>query len=317
MIQRKPVPGGTPLKADQKRALDDCMGDTRPVQESKPPPYEFDKVESIEEGQIIDDFDEQLENLHLDSEPTASDAVPGAFDEGAGSETASKKPSRVKAVLGTALNEAVHFAVGLVSHPYEATRHYSVLRHSLGQLYYRGPTTSVAITVFSDQPLSPDRKLWLQKRGFSGKTGLAVGTLGTRSAWIDVTSTISSPPDSLPKADERAWQRDINKFLKKAKDIKHIRNHGPYETDIVRIPHVAEDGYFRIVLYDGRKVLCPSPVFRYASTSTDPGMLRGASLRSLPLELGIRIGAMVANNAANAAATGAFQPITNAVQNAT
>lgn len=222
----------------------------------------------------------------------------------------------MKAALGTAFNEAIHFAGGLVSHPFEATKHYSVLRHSIGLVYYRGPTTSVAITVFSDQPLPPDRKLWLQKRGFSGKTGMAVGTLGTRSAWIDVTPTIPAKPETLPKADERAWQRDITKFLKKAKDVKQIRNHRPYETNVVRIPHVAADGYFRIVLCEGRKVFCPSPVFRYASTSTDPGMLRGASLRSLPLELGIKIGAMVANNTANAAAAGVMQPVTTTVQNA-
>ncbi|KAF2162050.1 hypothetical protein M409DRAFT_58507 [Zasmidium cellare ATCC 36951] len=317
MIQRKPVPGGRPLNVDQKQALDKVMGETRTSPDSKPPPYEFEKVESIQEGQIIDEFDQQLEALHLDSEPDPSEAPPGASHESVEQATASSKnPSKVKAALGTAYNQAVHFAGGLVSHPFEATKHYSVLRHSIGLVYYRGPTTSVAITVFSDQPLPPDRKLWLQKRGFSGKTGLAVGKLGTRSAWIDVTPTISATPDALPKADERAWQRDINKFRKKAKDVKQIRNHRPYETNVVRIPHVAADGYFRIVLCEGRKVLCPSPVFRYASTSTDPGMLRGASLRSLPLELGIKIGAMVANNAANAAAAGAVQPVTTAVQNA-
>ncbi|KAK4505900.1 hypothetical protein PRZ48_003865 [Zasmidium cellare] len=317
MIQRKPVPGGRPLNVDQKQALDKVMGETRPPPESKPPPYEFDKVDSIQEGQIIDEFDEQLKALDLNSEPEPSEALPGASHESIEAAAASSKnPSKMKAALGTAFNEAIHFAGGLVSHPFEATKHYSVLRHSIGLVYYRGPTTSVAITVFSDQPLPPDRKLWLQKRGFSGKTGLAVGTLGTRSAWIDVTPRISATPDTLPKADERAWQRDINKFLKKAKDVKQIRNHRPYETNVVRIPHVAVDGYFRIVLCEGRKVLCPSPVFRYASTSTNPGMLRGTSLRSLPSELGIKIGAMVANNTANAAAAGVVQPVTTAVQNA-
>lgn len=316
MIQRKPVPSSRPLAVDQKQSLDSVMGDAKsPTDTKAPQPYDIEKVYSVQEGQIIDEFDQQLADLSLDTEFASSEALPEAPDKSHGASTASSKRSKVKTALGTALDEAMHFAGGLVSHPYEATKHYSVLRHSVGLVYYRGPTTSVAITVFSDQPLPPDRKLWLQKRGFSGKTGLAVGTLGTRSAWIDVTPTMTATPDALPKVDERAWQRDINKFLKKAKDVKQIRDHRPFETNVVRIPYVAADGYFRIVLCDGRKVLCPSPVFRYASTSNNPGMLRGASLRSLPLELGIKIGAMVVNNTANAAAAGVIQPVTTAVQN--
>ena len=44
-------------------------------------------------------------------------------------------------------------------------------------------------------------------------------------------------------------------------------------------------------------------------------MLRGASLKTLPLEVGVRVGAIVANEAANSAAHGALQPVTNAYQN--
>lgn len=91
----------------------------------------------------------------------------------------------------------------------------------------------------------------------------------------------------------------------------------PYETNVVRIPHAAEDGYFRVVLCAGRNVLCPSPVFRYASSSLDPSTLRGASLTTLPLELGIRIGSLVAKHTANAAACGAIQPAIDTMQNIT
>jgi hypothetical protein len=286
-----------------------------------PPEYDFtNKVENpvspIIEGEVRPDLDKQLEHLHLETGHGTSLASPVE-------ETSTEEPGPTQAGTTTAkgskfkyaIGEIKHFAGGLITHPYEATKHYSVLRHSHGFVFYQGPTTSVAITVLSDQPLPLDRKLWLQKRGFSGKTGMKVGTLGTRSAWIDVTPSIDATADLLPPDNERAWQRDIAKFIKKARNTKNLSNHCPYETHIVRIPHVAEDGYFRIVLCAGRKVLCPSPIFRYASSSLDPSVLRGASLRTLPLELGVRVGSLVAHSAANTAAAGALQPAVSTVQN--
>jgi hypothetical protein len=291
---------------------------------SDDPPPAYESTNTIDatgtpivEGEIRPDLDEQLEHLRLKTGHEASLSSPTGETiigdtQSAELDTNSPKSSKFQHALG----EIKHFAGGLITHPFEATRHYSVLRHSRGFVFYQGPTTSVAITVFSDQALPIDRTLWLQKRGFSGKTGLKVGTLGSRSAWIDVTPSINATADSLPPDNERAWQRDIAKFITKARNTKNLCNHRPYETHIVRIPHVAEDGYFRIVVCAGRKVLCPSPVFRYASSSLDPSVLRGASLRTMPLELGIRVGSLVANKAANAAAAGALQPAVSTVQNA-
>ena len=286
-----------------------------------PPEYDFtNKTDSLDspiiEGEVRPDLDEQLEHLHLETENGATisspvDEASAQEPETIAAEATTAKGSKFKYATG----EIKHFAGGLITHPYEATKHYSVLRHSHGFVLYQGPTTSVAITVFSDQPLPTDRKLWLQKRGFSGKTGMKVGTLGTRSAWIDVTPNIDTTADLLAPDNERAWQRDIAKFIKKTRNTKNLSHHRPYETHIVRIPHVAEDGYFRIVLCAGRKVLCPSPVFRYASSSLDPSVLRGASLKTLPLELGIRVGSLVAHSAANTAAAGALQPAVSTVQN--
>lgn len=328
-IERKALPRREPVVAGDKK-----LG-TLPSVNDSPDEIQKDlsndrnaKIEApTQEGELRPDLDEQLENLQLETktaeplspltdaaiteEPNTIIDEPVTFNEIHGT---APKPSKLK----TALGEVKHFAGGLVSHPYEATKHFSILRHSHGLVFYQGPTTSVAITMFSDQPLPEDRKLWLQKRGFSGRTGLQVGAaVGSRSAWIDVTPVIDASADLLPKGDERAWQRDINKFSKKTKTTKNLCRHRPYETNVVRIPHVAEDGYFRIVVCSGRKVLCPSPVFRYASSSLDPSIVRGASLSTLPMELGIRIGSMVARNAANTAAHGAVQPMATAVQNAT
>ncbi|KAK5023276.1 hypothetical protein LTS07_009499 [Exophiala sideris] len=204
----------------------------------------------------------------------------------------------------TALQDVRHFAGGLIAHPYESTKHYSILRHSSGLVYYSGPTTNLAITIFSDRELPPDRTLWLQRKGFYGKTGLKIGSLlGARSTWINVTPTVRANPDQLDPTNERAWQRDIKKFLKKAP--KEIRSHRVRETDILRIPCDADDGYLRVVLCtaEGKKVLCGSPVFRLASSTTNFSTIRGASLSTMPLEVGAKIGQIVARNAVSATLT--------------
>ncbi|RVX67170.1 hypothetical protein B0A52_08604 [Exophiala mesophila] len=216
------------------------------------------------------------------------------------------EPSKAGKFLKTAMQDVRHFAGGLINHPYEATKHYSILRHSHGLVYYSGPYTSLAITIFSDRGIPPDRTLWLQRRGFSGKTGLKVGgLLGARSTWIDITPTSQATPDQLNPSDERAWQRDIEKFLRKPP--KEIRSHQVRETDVLRIPSEADDGYLRVVLCTaaGKKVLCGSPIFRLASSSTDSSSVRGASLLTMPVEVGIR----VASAMASAAATTALSPV--------
>lgn len=318
-IKRKAVPNSVPIDAKAQFSAN-------PVVESPsddpPPEYDFkDKIDYLDspvvEGETKQDLDEQLERLQLEtghdddlySQSNERSAEPSPTTE---ADSTPSKDSKLKFTL----REIKHFAGGLVTHPFEATKHYTVLRHSHGFVFYQGSTTSVAITVLSHQPLPAERTLWLQKRGFSGKTGLKVGTLGSRSAWIDVTPTTDATADQIAPDRERAWQRDISKFLKKTRDTKNISKHRPYETHIVRIPHVAEDGYFRIVLCAGREVLCPSPVFRYASSSVDPSVLRGASLSTLPLELAIKVGSLVAHHTANTAAAGALQPAVSTVQSA-
>lgn len=203
----------------------------------------------------------------------------------------------------SALQEVRHFAGGLISHPYESTRHYSILRHSFGLVYYSGPSTSLAVTIFSDRELPPDRTLWLQRKGFSGKTGLKVGgLLGARSTWINITPSVRATPEQVNPTDERAWQRDIAKFLKKAP--KEIRSHRPRETDVLRIPCDADDGYLRVVLCtgEGKRTLCGSPIFRLASSSTDASVIRGSSLKTMPVEAGIKLAAAVGRHFVTATA---------------
>ncbi len=221
-------------------------------------------------------------------------------------------PSAERSKWKTAFEEARHFAGGLVSRPVESTKHYSILRHSHGLVYYKGPSTNVAITIFADRPLAPDRTLWVQRKGWTGKTGMkAKALIGSNGSWVNVTPSERAEAAQLLSADERAWQRDISKFHSKApKELKH---HQVRETDILRIPAAVDDGYFRVVLCAGqgsKTLLCPSPVFRVASTSTSGSSIRGASIVTLPMEIVIKIGSSMAMTAAG----NAIAPITSAIQ---
>lgn len=187
-----------------------------------------------------------------------------------------------------AYEEARHFAGGLIQRSCESTNHFTILRHSHGLVYYQGASTSIAVSTFSDEPLPPDRTLWLQSKGWTGKTGMrAKALMGRNENWLNVTPTLAIGTEQVNPMDERAWQRDLRNFQKKApskiRDRHHLR-----ETAVVRIPAEAGDGYFQLVLctVDKKKVLCTSPAFRVLSASTSPSSIRGASLSTLPFELG-------------------------------
>ncbi|KAK6811626.1 hypothetical protein P875_00117041 [Aspergillus parasiticus SU-1] len=209
-----------------------------------------------------------------------------------------------------AYGEVSHFLGGLIAHPTESTRHYTILRHSHGIVFYRGSTTSIAISIFSDTPLPQDRTYFLQSRGWTGKAGMKAKALfRLTDDWLDVTPSFALRANQVSPGDERAWQRDINKFRKKAPS--KLLNHKLRETIVARIPAEAGDGYFQLNLCQSakKKVLCSSPVFRVLSTSLDPSSLRGASLSTMPLE----VGAMVLSTYAQTAVQAIINPVTSTV----
>lgn len=112
--------------------------------------------------------------------------------------------------------------------------------------------------------------------------------VGSKASWVDVTPGRAAPVSSIDAADERAYQRDMRRVLAK------IKNHHARETHIIRIPSSCQDGYFRLVLCStDTKVLCGSPVFRLASTSSDMASLRGASITTAPLEMGVKVASTI------------------------
>lgn len=205
-----------------------------------------------------------------------------------------------------ALGEAQYFAGGLVSHPAESTRHYSIIRHSHALVWYRGPSTSISITILSDVDMPPpgSRSVWMQQKGYSGGMGMSIKALvGGTGSWIDVTPATRAAPADLPAVDERGIQRDLKRFAKKASG--RAKRHVPRETLVIRIPASAVDGYFRLVVCAGtdenarkKSTLCGSPVFRVASTTTDISVTRGASLSTMPLEVGVKVASTVGQQVA-------------------
>ncbi len=255
--------------------------------------------------------------------PSRPPTLAGPSPAGGATTATQKEPS----IWKTALDETRFFAGGLLPRPFVSTKHYTVLRHSAGLVMYRGPTTNVVVTLFStpDHPVPADRTVWLQRRGFSGDTGLRLKTLvGASGSWLDVTPDRRAAATELPAADERGYQRDMAKLMKKTAGKhmdKALARRVPRETLVVRIPAACADGYFRLVVCacgrpgasgstTRRKTLCGSPVFRVASTSTDVSIFRGASLRTLPLEAGAKIVSMLGN----AYVTNAAAPIVTTVQ---
>ncbi|QPH02787.1 hypothetical protein C2857_007004 [Epichloe festucae Fl1] len=223
------------------------------------------------------------------------------------------RPKELKGLKGlkAALEEAQFVAGGLVGRSAESTKHYTIIRHSHALVWYRGPGTSVSITILADEPVPANRTVWLQARGYSGNAGMSLEALaGSRDKWIDVTPASEAEASHLPGAEERGIQRDMRRFAREAASLSSSSSssssgragggsggrHVPRETHLVRIPASAGDGYFRLLLCGGddpRKTLCGSPVFRVASTSADMSVVRGASLGTMPLELGLRVASTV------------------------
>lgn len=203
----------------------------------------------------------------------------------------------------TALSSARDLAARFKPLPTTTTKHYTVALHSSPLVIYRGSTTSISLTIFTSSfaLLPPGRTLWLQRRGLSGDTGSRLKALvGATGGRIEVTPVQRVASASVDDAQERAWVRDISRVgarLARRGGVQHL----PRETHVVRIPGTAEDGYFRVLVIGGggkQRVLCSSPVFRVASASADASVLRGASLLTLPLEVGVKVASTMATVAA-------------------
>ena len=325
-VMRKPVPVRAPDKAQTKelpvpsskysqdapdylidhiKSLD--LESKTPVPPPRPHPSIDATISSVNYGIARSDTSNTATTA---SSISASTSIPSTILSPASSfSTASTYTQK-------AYREVRHFAGGLIHHPSQSTKHFSILRHSHGLVFYQGPTTTLAVSIFTDAPLPADRTIWLQNKGWTGQAGMRARALaGWNGRWIDMTPLNRVTVEELNPSDERAWQRDIASFSKRSVGSVAAK-HKLRETAIVHIPVEAGDGYYRFVLCTGtkKKVLCPSPVFRVLSTSTRPGSIKGASLSTLPLEIGAKVLSSTAKASAKTVMGNAVAPITAAVQ---
>ncbi|KAI6872062.1 hypothetical protein KC323_g1728, partial [Hortaea werneckii] len=138
----------------------DAAASSRPADASE-------EANDVVEGEAHPDLDEQLANLeieeHSEDEPAPSYTDGPLTEEPSNIQSSTQSQQQKSNKLRSAWSEVKHFAGGLITHPYEATKHFTILRHSHGLVYYQGPTTNIAITIFTSKPLPANRKLWLQK----------------------------------------------------------------------------------------------------------------------------------------------------------
>lgn len=222
----------------------------------------------------------------------------------------------------SALETTKDFALNILPQSTTITKHYTILLHGSPLIVYRGPATSLTITIFSSPkyPLPPPehRVLYLQPRGFSGDTGSKIKAfVGATEDWINVTPDIRADSRDVDPALSKRWDKDIARTSKRLrKEFKEGKVHVVRETHAIRVPAMAEDGYFRVVVChkeegQKRKILCAGPLVRIASLSSDSSVFRGAKVRTLPLELSLSAASMVATGYV-ATVTG---PVTEVVQN--
>ncbi|KAI1344168.1 hypothetical protein F5Y15DRAFT_365701 [Xylariaceae sp. FL0016] len=292
-IQRKPVANVQSEPISSYDALDDLVDDYQDVQHAPWKPQLVSRTRELDIRETEREYNSPTEQLTIPLVPSPSEISPVSVA------SAPLESKSSKSLWTTAVDETIHFAGGLISRPFESTDHFTILRHSPGLVYYKGPSTCVKISIFSDMPLPPDRSFWLQRRGYSGNLGMATSAFfRTTKAWIDVTPTSETVLSDIPESDERAWQRDIGKFTKKATKDRRLSKHSIRQSCVIRIPSCAADGYLRIVMCTGersKRTLCASPVFRIASTSSDVSIIRGASLTTMPLEAGLKVASIAAN----------------------
>lgn len=160
--------------------------------------------------------------------------------------------------------------------------HYSTLRHSAPFVYYAGTDTKVTFSVFGDKALPNDRRIFLQKRGWL--TGLFGWTFGSLIGGGMLPGREVTPETSLARVSP-SIQKSVKSFHDKCNDAR-ADAHRPLQTNIVHIPVVSGDGYFRlrVTTSDPYDTLSTTRVFRVGSASLSSASPRGADIITLPFE---------------------------------
>jgi hypothetical protein len=219
---------------------------------------------------------------------------------------ASPSSSKFRDGAMNAFRQTAELRDKILPHPVESSKHFSIVQHSTGVVWYQGTGTSFAMSIFATNPLPDDRSIWMQMRGWSGESGMrAKALLGKNGDWVDVTPSLRIETTSVDSQKEEKYQKDIARFRKRSAG-QDREKHLLRETCIIRIPATVIDGYYQFLVCTGskKKKLCTSPTFRLMSLSRNMHCLKGASVLTMPVEVATMMGTnAVKASAATVAAT--------------
>lgn len=279
--------------ADLKRQLHEIEAEEHIKQQSPRPMMAEQPLKAtpphIASGQIYSSPERPLNERESYESDFSSEEFSSTDDSSKDTNRSSKSKSRSSTTssLQKGYREVRHFAGGMIHHPSESTEHYSILRHSHGLVFYQGTSTSIAISIFADTDLPPNRTIWLKPKKWSETSKNRATFRHQTHTMVNVTPATPVMSDQINPSDERAWQRDILEFERRTHRGPRSK-HALEETSVVRIPASAGDGYFQLVLCigDREEILCTSPAFRLLSVSPNMGAISGAHWTTLPLEVG-------------------------------
>jgi len=178
-IPRKPVPTRLP-EVPQSKKLPESSSKysedapdyiTKPLnsldQDNKTPvfpirPYPSDDSQAVSDGNGLDHSNANKTASMVSSPPASVLSTSSIISSPALS------VSTASTYTQKAYQEVRHFAGGLIHHPSQSAKHFSILRHSHGLVFNQGSTTSIAISIFTDVPIPADRTIWLQSKGWTG-----------------------------------------------------------------------------------------------------------------------------------------------------
>ncbi|KAH8586140.1 hypothetical protein B0O99DRAFT_748541 [Bisporella sp. PMI_857] len=237
----------------------------------------------------FDNLQRQLEDLSIEEGRRSSNT--GSYHP---------KPPSLTVVTGVPLPEQprdqhhrhsrysplIIFRRGIIHHPSESTDNYTILRHSHGLVFYQGTTTSVAVSVFSGNPLTTNGTYWLKPKNWATTAKSRATFRQQANKLLNVTPAEAVKAERIDLSDERAWQRDITEFQQRTREGR-CSTHILRETVAARIPTEAGDGYFQLVLSAGEDAdsLCISPSLWILSISPNMGGVSGAHWATLPFEV--------------------------------
>src|ERR1700722_18335233 len=171
---------------------------------------------------------------------------------------------------------------------------YSTIRHTRPWIDYQGVSTVVPITILGKEPLSVDRRVYLQRQGLRTRLfGWVIGGLlgGTIGKEVDVTPrekgnwTVDEEKTSRDQYDS-----EVTQFLESNSVPK---DHKALETYMAHVPVYSGDNILRICIYptgSSRSPIVSTAPFRIYSFNTHvPAKYEGWTIISLVLEFPLKL----------------------------